>query len=104
MENEKNFSKEMKDEQLEQVVGGFGKPDWQRDINVVLISGRRIGIQGTIDTTILEIKQTVAAEANIPIDQQRLVYQKQLDDNQTLGSAGIPDGAELHMIQRLRGA
>jgi large subunit ribosomal protein L40e len=68
------------------------------------LTGKTIVCSLDGDMTIREVKQQIADAEQIPVDQQRLVYQgKQLEDEQTLGSYSISKDSTLHLVLRLRG-
>lgn len=71
---------------------------------VKTLTGKTICISLNDDMTIRRVKEEVAALENIPVEQQRLVYQgKQLEDNQTVKYYEISEGATLHLVLRLKG-
>jgi large subunit ribosomal protein L40e len=68
------------------------------------LTGKTIVCSLDGDMTIREVKQQIADAEQIPVDQQRLVYQgKQLEDEQTLGSYAVAPNSTLHLVLRLRG-
>ena len=67
------------------------------------LTGKTIVCSLDPNMTIYSVKEQIAQAEQIPVEQQRLVYQgKQLEDNQTLGSYGILNNACLHLVLRLR--
>lgn len=55
-------------------------------------------------TTIAGVKELIQAQEGIPPDEQRLIFAGiQLEDERTLSSYGVMDGAMLHLVLRLRG-
>jgi len=71
---------------------------------VKTLTGKTICISQNDDMTIRKVKEEIAALENIPVEQQRLVYQgKQLEDNETIKYYEIGAGATLHLVLRLRG-
>ncbi|EGW32703.1 uncharacterized protein SPAPADRAFT_60059 [Spathaspora passalidarum NRRL Y-27907] len=56
----------------------------------------------TFDTsiTVLELKQLIAAESDIPAESQRLIYSgKVLKDNETVSSYKVQDGHTIHLVK-----
>ncbi|MFX0049791.1 MAG: ubiquitin family protein [Candidatus Hodarchaeota archaeon] len=74
-------------------------------INVVqAIGGGQITLQCEKTDSIASIKEQVAQEKRIPARSVILVFQgKQLDESETLKSAGIEDLDKLYMITRTTG-
>jgi hypothetical protein len=71
---------------------------------VKTLTGKTIICSLNPEMTIGEVKRQISDAEQIPVDQQRLVYQgKQLEDDQTLGSYAISDSCTLHLVLRLRG-
>lgn len=71
---------------------------------VKTLTGKSIVIDLNENMTIGQVKAHVEQLENIPVDQQRLIYQgKQLDDAQTLGDYNITNDASIHLVLRLRG-
>jgi hypothetical protein len=68
------------------------------------LTGKTIVCSLDPDMKILAVKEEIAKAEQIPVDQQRLVYQgKQLEDDHTLGSYAIVNGSSIHLVLRLRG-
>jgi len=71
---------------------------------VKTLSGKSITMSLNPDMLVRDVKQKVFEVEQIPIEQQRLVYQgKQLEDNMQLKNYDIADNACLHLVLRLRG-
>lgn len=71
---------------------------------VKTLTGKSIVVDLNPNMTIGQVKQHVEQLENIPVDQQRLIYQgKQLEDDHTLGDYNITDEATIHLVLRLRG-
>lgn len=70
----------------------------------VTITGRVISIQLRPNDTILQIKQEIYKQDQLPLDQQRLVYNgATIDDDKIIQECGITPNARLHLVLRLRG-
>lgn len=62
-------------------------------INVKILNGRDCFPTVSEETSILELKQLVANELDIPVEQQRLVFQgRAMQDEMTLLQCGVKDG------------
>jgi large subunit ribosomal protein L40e len=71
---------------------------------IKLLSGKTINIDYDKDMSVLAVKQIIADKEQIPVDQQRLIYQgKQLEDVEKISAYGIEVDSTLHLILRLRG-
>lgn len=71
---------------------------------VKTLTGKNIICSLNPGMTIAQVKEEIQQMENIPVDQQRLIYQgKQLEDAQTLASYNICNNATLHLVLRLRG-
>lgn len=71
---------------------------------VKTLTGKTICISHNPDMLVRHVKNEVANLENIPVDQQRLVYQgKQLEDDQSLKYYEIGPDSTLHLVLRLRG-
>jgi len=72
--------------------------------NAVTITGRVVYIQIRPTNTVLHIKQEIYKQDQIPLDQQRLVYNgATLDDERTIQECGIIPDARIYLVLRLRG-
>jgi len=68
------------------------------------LAGKTITIDLNPNMTIRQVKEHVEQVENIPVDQQRLIYQgKQLEDDRTLSDYNIEKDATIHLVLRLRG-
>jgi len=71
---------------------------------VKLLSGKTIVSSLSPEKTVRHVKEEIFEKENIAVDQQRLVFMgKQLEDNATLASYQVTDGACIHLVLRLRG-
>jgi large subunit ribosomal protein L40e len=71
---------------------------------VKTLTGKTICISHSDDMLVRHVKEEIARIENIPVDQQRLVYQgKQLEDDQSIKYYEVGTGATLHLVLRLRG-
>ncbi len=68
------------------------------------LTGKTIVCSLNPEMTIQQVKEEIFKAEQIPIEQQRLVFQgKQLENNTTLFSNNITDKACIHLVLRLRG-
>lgn len=68
------------------------------------LTGSTLAFSHSPNTTILDLKKSIFEAQQIPIEQQRLVFQgKQLEDGNTLGDYAIGPDASIHLVLRLRG-
>lgn len=68
------------------------------------LTGSSLAFSHSPNTTIIDLKRSIFEAQQIPVDQQRLVFQgKQLEDGNTLGDYGIGPDASIHLVLRLRG-
>ena len=74
------------------------------EVHVMTLTGNRYTISVSSFTTIAHLKISVSAQAGVPPCEQRLIYnQKPLDDQQTIETAGIPNGATIYLVVTIRG-
>lgn len=70
-------------------------------ITVKILRGRECTIEAPVTSSVSFVKQLVARELDIPVDQQRLVFRgKTLSDSHSLGDYDIVDGTKLHLVVR----
>lgn len=51
-----------------------------------------------------DLKNMIHSERQIPVDQQRLIFQgKQLEDDNTLADYNIETGSNIHLVLRVKG-
>lgn len=73
-------------------------------IFIKTMTGKTITIEATSLSTTHDIKKMIEAKEGIPPDQQRLIFDgKQLEDDNTIGSAYVEKEATLLLVLRLRG-
>lgn len=66
--------------------------------------GRTLTYIVNFDITIIELKQQISDKINIPVDDQRLIYDgKQLENDKSLRYYGVDREKTLHLVLRLRG-
>jgi large subunit ribosomal protein L40e len=67
------------------------------------LTGKSLVFSMSSDMTIQQVKQQIADAEQIPVDQQRLVFQgKNLEDGETLGSYEVLPNSTIHLVLRLR--
>ncbi|CAR27761.1 hypothetical protein ZYGR_0N02470 [Zygosaccharomyces rouxii] len=73
-------------------------------IKVKTLTGKEIAVELNGEDPIYRIKELLEEKEGIPPSQQRLIFQgKQIDDQQTVSSAKLVDGMQLHLVLTLRG-
>ncbi|XP_005951915.1 ubiquitin [Haplochromis burtoni] len=70
---------------------------------VETLTGKRLNIEVEPSDTIENLKHKIQDKEGVPPEQQRLLFGKQLEDGCTLTDYGIPNGALMYMVIRLRG-
>ena len=66
-------------------------------VHVMTLTGNRHTISVSAFTTIAHLKLSISAQAGVPPCEQRLIYNgKQLVDQETIETAGIPNGATIY--------
>lgn len=72
---------------------------------VKTLTGKNIVVDFDPNMTVRELKEYINSSSNIPIDQQRLIFQgKQMDnDNYTIGDYNVVKDASVHLVLKLRG-
>lgn len=67
------------------------------------LTGNTLVFSHSPTMTVLALKQEIQNKQQVPVDQQRLVFQgKQLDDTLKLSDYGIYNDATIHLVLRLR--
>jgi large subunit ribosomal protein L40e len=83
---------------------GRGLDDEVSYFYVKTLTGKSIALSHSDELTIANVKQQLAEIEQVPVDQQRLVYQgKSLEDAWTLSYCEVQPGASLHLVLRLKG-
>lgn len=73
-------------------------------IFVKTLTGDTLPIDFRSNLQISELKTIISSERQIPVDQQRLIFQgKQLEDGNTLGDYNIQPDNTLHLVLRVKG-
>jgi effector-binding domain-containing protein len=69
------------------------------------LTGKNIVVDYNPDMTVMELKQFINTTSNIPIDQQRLIYQgKQMDnDDYKIKDYNVMKDSSVHLVLKLRG-
>ncbi|KAH0687933.1 hypothetical protein KY290_019594 [Solanum tuberosum] len=69
-------------------------------INIRCSSGTKFSVQVSLDSTVGSFKSILAQQANIPAEQQRLIYKGRiLKDEQTLESYGLEADHTVHLVR-----
>ncbi|XP_055828365.1 ubiquitin domain-containing protein DSK2b-like [Solanum dulcamara] len=69
-------------------------------INIRCSSGSKFSVQVSLDSTVGSFKSILAQQANIPAEQQRLIYKGRiLKDEQTLESYGLEADHTVHLVR-----
>ncbi|EDO19317.1 hypothetical protein Kpol_1036p62 [Vanderwaltozyma polyspora DSM 70294] len=73
-------------------------------VKVKTLTGKEISVEIQGSDKVYHIKELLEEKEGIPPSQQRLIFQgKQIDDEQTVDSAKLTDGMQLHLVLTLRG-
>lgn len=73
-------------------------------IFVKTLAGKTTTLQCNASNSVLDLKKMLAEKEGVAVNEQRLIYEgKQLDDNDTLSTRGVPNMATLHLVLRLLG-
>ena len=67
-------------------------------------TGLKIPVEVWDDLTIINLKQIVEFLEDIPVDEQRMIFEgKQMNDSKTIKDNNIKNGSIIHIVLRLRG-
>jgi len=84
--------------------GGGLDDDTTKQIFIKTLQGKTITINVKDSDKIESIKQQIFIKEDIPVDQQRLVFNgKQLEDGSTVAEYNIDTESTIHLVLRLRG-
>ncbi|AFZ79025.1 ubiquitin family member protein [Theileria equi strain WA] len=73
-------------------------------ISIETMTGKSVQIEATENETVLDVKKKLSEKQNIPLEQQRMIYNgKLLEDNKTLAEYNIKNNAVIQLVLRLRG-
>jgi hypothetical protein len=73
-------------------------------ITICSLAGRTDALLVHSQMLVVELKQLYGVVWEIPVDQQRLIYNgKQLEDERVLGDYGVQEGSEIAFVLRIRG-
>lgn len=79
-------------------------PAQSGQIFIKTLQGESLPIDYDGALTIGELKNTIHSERQIPVDQQRLIFQgKQLEDANTLADYNIEPNSNIHLVLRVKG-
>lgn len=79
------------------------KPKKKSTLFVKTLTGKTMVIETDLSNTVEAAKAQIGVESGIPVDQQRLIFQKRnLDDTKTLNDCGVENESTLHLVLRLR--
>lgn len=70
------------------------------NINIKSSSDKKFVINIETEKTVLDLKQAIAEQTEVPADRQRLIYSgRVLKDHDTLADYKIADGNTVHMVK-----
>ncbi|MCD7459520.1 hypothetical protein HAX54_041166 [Datura stramonium] len=96
-------ARDVGDSNKENITGaraGTGSVGGGVTINIRCSSGSKFSIQVSLDSTVGSFKSILAQQANIPAEQQRLIYKGRiLKDEQTLESYGLEADHTVHLVR-----
>ncbi|CAL9730531.1 NEDD8-like protein Rub1p [Monosporozyma unispora] len=73
-------------------------------IKVRTLTGKEIAVEVAESDRVYHIKELLEEKEGIPPIQQRLIFQgKQISDDDTISSAHLESGTQLHLVLTLRG-
>ena len=73
-------------------------------VHVKMLTGASVSMEVSDDDDIKSLKEKIKDKQGIDVDQQRLIFGgKQLEDDKSFADYGVTDGANIHLVLRLRG-
>jgi hypothetical protein len=91
-------------DQTDQTEAEAEAPVQSGQIFVKSLTGDTICIDYRPDLTVSELKNSIHSQLQIPVDQQRLIFQgKQLEDANTLADYNIASQNTIHLVLRVKG-
>ncbi|KAF5754672.1 putative Ubiquitin-like domain, Heat shock chaperonin-binding, UBA-like superfamily, ubiquilin [Helianthus annuus] len=74
--------------------------DAEINLNIRCSNGNKFSVRSTLRSTIVEFKDLLAQNCDVPANQQRLIYKGRiLKDDQTLDSYGLQADHTIHMVR-----
>ncbi|CAI9715710.1 4A [Octopus vulgaris] len=71
------------------------------NINVKILKGRECTVKISPSDSIQKLKELIAVQMDIPVGQQKLVYQgKNLSDEKTINSYQIPENGKVFLVTK----
>src|SRR5437868_12617101 len=85
-----------------QVVANNAQSD--NDFYVKTLTGKSLPLALRAGLTVKQVKEQVAEREQIPVEQQRLIFNgKNLEDDNQLSDYNVQVGSTVHLVLRLRG-
>ena len=82
------------------VVFSYAEGVFHVALNIALLSGRTITLDVSRFEIVYDIKTTIASEAGVPVDQQRLLYgERELHNGHRLSDYNVPDETTLQLVR-----
>ncbi|KAH7590942.1 NEDD8-like protein RUB1 [Nakaseomyces glabratus] len=73
-------------------------------IKVKTLTGKEIPVEVSGEDKVYHIKELLEEKEGIPPSQQRLIFHgKQINNDDTISTAKLSDGMQLHLVLTLRG-
>ena len=86
------------------VIALLAAPALAETITIRMMMGSSFTVDIPLSKTGADLKRAVATHANIPVEQQRLIYDgNEIADNQTLSAAKIEDGSRVSLVLKIGG-